>query len=117
VVHNLRATVSILGHLIDTNSSSSNIVDDDAWRKVEDDLINLSERVEHFWKIAWDQHASTATKHEDAIAAAKAEVAPGSPADLKQAEALWSMLRAFVKVAAEECDAARGLIEAGNTNA
>ena len=41
-----------------------------------------------------------------AVKAAYAEekAAPGSPADIKRAEALWSMLRAFVKVAAEECD-------------
>jgi hypothetical protein len=57
-------------------------------------------------------------KHEAAIAAAKAEAAPGSPADITHAEAVWDMLRAAVKGATEECNKARGVITAAsNTNA
>ena len=107
VVDNLRATVGILGHLITTNSSSTNIVDDDAWRKVESDLESLVDRVERMWLIVWEQRT-------DEVADAKAEAAPGSQADIKQAEALWSMLRAVMKVAGEEYDKVRGLTgEAG----
>ncbi len=117
VVDNLRATVGILGHLITVNSSSTNIVDDDAWRKVESDLDNLIERVEHMWLILWEQRTDEVAELKEtnaaAIAAAKAEAAPGSPADIKHAEALWGMLRAFVKMAGEECDKAGGMIKAG----
>jgi hypothetical protein len=114
VVHDLRSTVGILGHLITANSSVTNEVDDNAWRKVESDLISLAERFDQLWQTVWDQRVATAAEHEAALAAAMAEAAPGSPADIKQAEALWSMLRAVMKVAGEECDKVRGLTgEAG----
>jgi hypothetical protein len=109
LVRDLRSTIEIFGHLITANSSDSDVVEGDTWRKVEDDLISLGHDIERLWRAAWDQHIATQTKHEAELAAVKAaareeKAAPGSPADIKRAEALWSMLRAFVKVAAEECD-------------
>jgi hypothetical protein len=50
-----------------------------------------------------------------AKAAADEKAAPGSCADIEHAEGLWRMLRAFVKVAAAECEEALGLSAAGNT--
>jgi hypothetical protein len=113
LIRDLRSTIEIFGHLITANRSDSDIVEEDTWRKVEDDLISLGHDVERLWQAAWDQHIATGNKHEAELAAVKAacaeeKAAPGSPADIKRAEALWGMMRAFVKVAGEQCDEALG---------
>ena len=46
LIHDLRASVGILGHLITTNSAPNNEVDDAQWRKVETDLIDYTKQIE-----------------------------------------------------------------------
>jgi hypothetical protein len=100
VVCDLKATVGILGHLITTNSSPNNEVDDDAWRKVESDLIRLAGRADELWHTVWQQRCDEQRAHEVALAAARAEkAAPGSPEDVKSAKSMWRMVR----VAMEQC--------------
>ena len=100
VVCDLKATVGILGHLITTNSSSNNEVDDDAWRKVESDLISLADRADELWHTVWQHRCNEQRAHEVALAAARAEkAAPGSPQDVKSAKTMWRMVR----VAMEQC--------------
>lgn len=119
VVSDLRSTVGILGHLITANSSCDNEVDDNAWRKVESDLLRLTDRVEKLWQAAWDQHVATAAEHkaalEDAVATANAKAAPGSPADIESAATMWRLLRVIANAAIERCDEAQGITAAGRS--
>ena len=108
VIAGLRATIGILGHLITVNSSRGNEVDDDAWRKVESDLMALTGRVDELWHVAWDQHIAEREEHEAALEAAIATVtakkaAPGSREDLEKADARWRLLAAAVAVATLGC--------------
>jgi hypothetical protein len=87
VVHDLQSTEGIFGHLITANSSETNEVDNDAWRKVESDLISLGDRIEHSGRSPLTNVATT-TKHQAALATAKAaaeeKAAPGSRADIER---------------------------------
>ena len=112
VILDLRATVGIFGHLITANSSSSNTVDDDAWRKVEDDLETLTKRIEELWRAAWDQRVAMENAHEAALAAAEAKAqdakdaaaAPLTAAELKELKILQRMLRGVATVITSTLD-------------
>jgi hypothetical protein len=111
VISDLRATVDIFGHLID--AMHVNEVGSDAWRKVEIDLALSGKRIEELWHRAWDANkaeiAALKADHEAALTAVRAEkAAPGSVETAKRAEAMWSLLWSFTKVATEYC------IEAGH---
>jgi hypothetical protein len=76
VIFDLRATVGIFGHLINSPSD----VDKDEWGKVENDLLVLTRRIGELWRQAWDQHRAETGAHEAALAALEAKkAAPGSP--------------------------------------
>lgn len=100
VIFDLRATVGIFGHLINSPSD----VDKDEWGKVENDLLVLTRRIDELWRLAWDQHKAEKRAHEAALEAVRAEkAAPGSAEDREQVEALWVLLRSAVTVAAGQC--------------
>jgi hypothetical protein len=100
VVHDLRATVGILHHLIHSPSQ----VEKDEWGKVAEDLLALTERLDAVWIKAWKQHLAERRAHEAALAALEAEkAAPGSAEERERVEALWALLRSAVTVAAGQC--------------
>jgi hypothetical protein len=108
----LEAASRLLGHLstTDLEISGSELL------AVQMMVERAHDKIEASYNRARELFQAQEEAHSAALAEAQAaKAAPGSPADFKHAEALWSMLRAVVKVAAEECDAARGLISAGNT--
>jgi putative hemolysin len=112
LICDMRASVGILGHLITTNSSPNNEVNDDEWRKVETDLIDYAKRIETLWNAAYDQRnaeiIATEAEHAAALAAVRAEkAAPGSAETISKANAMWTALRGIAAVTAEYC------IEAG----
>jgi hypothetical protein len=108
VICDLRATVEILGHLITANSAHDNEVNDDAFRKVESDLMDYSKRIEELWHLAWDKRnaemIAAEAEHAAALAAVRAEkAAPGSAETVGRADAVWTMLRGLTAVMAEHC--------------
>src|SRR3984885_15279329 len=107
VVCDLKATVGILGHLITTNSSPNNEVEDDAWRKVGSDLIRLAGRADELWHAVWQQRCDEHRAHEVALASVRGglaavradKTARGCPEDVKSAKSMWRIVR----VAMEQC--------------
>ena len=99
-IHDLRAGVGILGHLITARDD----VQIDEWQKCEGDLITAMMRIEDLWKQVWDQRKAEKRAHEAALDAVRAEkAAPGSAEEREQVEALWVLLRSAVTVAAGQC--------------
>jgi hypothetical protein len=101
LIHDLRASVGILGHLITTNSAPDNEVDDDQWRKVETDLIDYAKQIEKLWNAAWDQRnaetIASKAEHAAALAAVRAEKgAPGSAEMMGKAHSMWTALRGII---------------------
>jgi hypothetical protein len=83
-------------------------VTEEQLRHIESALIDLHRRLDAFWKLAWDQGIAERNAAAVALAAAEAHTAaPGSAADLAQADAIWSILRSTVSVAAKACEEAR----------
>jgi hypothetical protein len=76
-------------------------------------LDRAHDKIEASYNRARELYQAQQDAHSTALADAKAEAAPGSPADIKHVEAVWGMLRAVLKVAGEECDRRKQLIEAG----
>jgi hypothetical protein len=104
VLGELRATIGILGHMID----SPNKVEIEKWKSIEGRLLDAHNELDALWACAWAQSMAERKAHEEALALAKARTAaPGSPADLAQADSIWSILRSTVKVAAQACEEAR----------
>ena len=74
-IHDLRASIGILGHLITARDD----VEIDEWQKCEGDLITAMMRIEDLWKQVWDQRKAEKRAHEAALEAVRAEkAAPGS---------------------------------------
>jgi hypothetical protein len=104
----LRATIGILGHLIQSPFQ----VEKSEWCKVEDELVDYAKRIEALWHQAWDADNAKDAAHEAQLAAVRDEAkaqkaAPGSKEDADQVDAAWIPLAAAVKVAGKRC------IEAG----
>jgi hypothetical protein len=99
-IHDLRANIGILGHLITARDD----VQIDEWQKCEGDLVTAMMRIEDLWKQVWDQRKAEKRAHEAALDALRAEkAAPGSVEQREQVEALWVLLRSAVTVAAGQC--------------
>jgi hypothetical protein len=110
VVTDLRATATILSFMITANGENhqTSEKEDDAWRKVENDLRDLTQRVVDLWNLDFDQHreeiGQLKEEHKAAIAALRAEkAAPGSEADAGKVDTCWRMLAAAAYVAVQYC--------------
>jgi hypothetical protein len=109
VILNLGVTVGIFHHMINSPSP----VEASEWGKIEDDLIATTAQIKALWRRAWDRGLAERREHEAALEAARAErAAAGSPKDVEQVEALWSLLSIALGVAARQC-ADRGFPLAG----
>jgi hypothetical protein len=99
----LRANIGILGHL----ATAEGEVTQDEWQYVENNLISIHRRLEALWSVAMKQRRTERQAHEKALAEAKARTAaPGSAADIEDAEALWDILRGVATVALRQCNEA-----------
>jgi hypothetical protein len=100
----LRATIGILGHMID----SPNEVTIAEWKTIEDRLTDAHNQLDDLWRRAWDERTADEDAHAAALAAAEARTAaPGSVADLERADSVWCILRSTAKVALQACEEAR----------
>jgi hypothetical protein len=65
----LRATIGILGHLIQSPLQ----VEKSEWCKVEDELIDYAKRIEALWHQAWEQRKADKEEYEAELAAVRDE--------------------------------------------
>lgn len=97
----LRGALGIMGHLIHSPSQ----VDPSEWTVILDKADQCIDRLDAFWHRAWDQHHDAQEAHRgemETLAAKKA--APGSPDDLKAADALRRLLLGAAQVVIEQCE-------------
>jgi hypothetical protein len=100
-IRGLRNTIGIMEHL----TSSENVVEAGEWITLADVMTSYAKQIETIWAAAFEQHIAIHEAHRVALAAAKAEkAAPGSPADVASARALWRMIGTIMKNALEAAD-------------
>ena len=93
----LHTTASLVGHL----ATSDFEVGTEVLNHIEDQINAHRERLKALWKQVWEEQKRGSEAHEVALAAAKARVAPGSPADLEHVAGLWGLLAAAAQVVLE----------------
>jgi hypothetical protein len=94
----IRADIAIIGHI----ATSERVVGPEVWRRIEDHLDLAIDTLEATWKLAQERrHAlCDAFKVEQAKRTLlertrNIDAQPGSPADIEDAEALWSFMRGW----------------------
>ena len=92
----MRAEIAIIGHI----ATSERVVGPEVWRRIEDHLELALDTLETSWKVAYEHRhvLSNALKAEraayKALERARIEDAqPGSPADIEDAEGLWTFMQ------------------------
>jgi hypothetical protein len=101
VILDLESTIGIMTHVA---SGEVEIVSQEEWLKLANDLHKGVAEIKELWKSVWDEAKAEKVAHKAALAAARAEkAAPGSKEEAERAEALWTLLRSLVGVASEQC--------------
>jgi hypothetical protein len=100
VLHNLKAEIAILGHLINTPDE----VASGTWARLEDALTDTHATLLERWHGTWRFQIAERKAAMEALDAAKAErAAPGSLHDLERAHSVWGLLRAAAMVTLDRC--------------
>jgi hypothetical protein len=105
----MRADVAIIGHI----ATSERVVGPEVWRRIEDHLDLAIDTMEETWKLAQERrHAlRDAFKVEQAKRALlerarNIDAQPGSPADIEDAEALWTFMQNISRMVLKRHDEA-----------
>jgi hypothetical protein len=105
----MRADIAIIGHI----ATSERVVGPEVWRRIEDHLGLAIDTMEETWKLAQERrHAlRDAFKVEQAKRALlertrNIDAQPGSPADIEDAEALWTFMQNISRMVLKRHDEA-----------
>ena len=109
VFADMRADIEIIGCVATSDRRAST----EAWVRIQSHLELALQTLESSWEVARENRhvlrdAFKAERTEVEILKRKRieDAAPGSPRDIEQSEAIWTMLRTFARMAIKDADEA-----------